>query len=262
MLVRRGEKRCVKEQAPCCLRFRLYSTHSYLALSTKMPVRHVFVFRHCVRSTEAELNVLDDADPSAYPTNPADYLAVPLPEWGTAPMWCTRVGADILKSTGQYLVDSYLPQFGATNKMRVEWITDTDQRDVDTSLHLAQGMAQAVQQNPSIEKIDGLRNLQFDPVLFDPTSPTWDANQPVCQNVTRQTRNTYVTERLGTIPKPAANMQKVLDLIQQYGGTGSVGSLSNLPTTFVNDNYSELGGQIKARSLYCRKCLLFQSVGH
>lgn len=223
-----------------------YHTPTYLAISpTIMPIRHVFVFRHCVRSTEAELHVLD-ADPSAYPSNPASYLAVPLPTWGTAPMWCTRVGAEILQATGQYLIDSYLPQFGTTttSKLRVEWITDTDQRDVDTSLHLAEGMARAVQQNPDMAQIQGLKNLQYDPGLFHPTSPTWDSNQPVCQNVTRETRNTYVTERLGTVPKPSADIQKVLDLIQKYGGTGSVGSLSNLPSTFVNSNHSELGGQI------------------
>eukprot|EP00977_Amphora_coffeiformis_P003047 scaffold575_cov186-Amphora_coffeaeformis.AAC.14 len=211
-----------------------------------MTIRHVFVFRHCVRSPEAKL-IIDDPSSVTYSTNPTDYLAVPLPDWQTAPMGCTAAGLDIVQNTGQYLLESYLPLFGPTHKVNVEFVTDTDQRDVDTSLHLAQGMATVVQQqtNPSSMQLQGLQQLTYDAELFNPTALKWDTNRPPCTEAPRGPWNKYVAERLDTISPPHQNISQVIEMIEHYGGVGAAGSIANLTQTFVNQNVSLLGGQIR-----------------
>ena len=210
-----------------------------------MTVRHVFVFRHCVRSPAAELNLLD-ANPSAYSTNPTDYLSstASWPDWQTAPMWCTQGGSEILYGTGQYLVESYLPQFGATQQLRVHFVTDVDPRDVDTARDLMQGMATAKRQDANMMNIKGLNDLHYDPDLFSPTKSKWDADNPFCDEVPAAERNQYIKSRLGTIPKPG-QVENILAMLEKYGGgVGPVGPLTDLPPTFVNTNVSDLGGQI------------------
>lgn len=219
-----------------------------------MTIRHAFVFRHCLRSPEAELDVFDARRPSAYPTRPEDYLSVPLPDWQTSPMGCTARGLEVLQNTGEFLVRSYLPRFGPTHNLRVQFVTDTDQRDVDTSLYMAQGMAGTVQQQqePQQEQnlsqrqvIHGLQQLTYDAELFNPTRSKWDTQQPTCTEAPRSPWNEYIAERLGTIPRPDHTISQVIQMIERYGGIGSAGSISKLPPTFVNQNISSLGGRIR-----------------
>ena len=215
-----------------------------------MTIRHVFVFRHCVRSTEDEVYVA----PDAVETDPAAYINAPLPNWQTPPMGCTAVGTDILERTGQYLAQQFLPSFlstssGATTTLRVQFVTDSDQRDVDTGLHLAHGMANVTpafgNSNNYFSSIDGLKNPIYDADLFNPTQPSkWDGGPAVCDEVDSNAWLQVIQQRLNDIPPPGDMDQAASLILSAAGGAGTAGNWTNVAPQDVYAAGTDLYGRL------------------
>lgn len=147
-------------------------------------IRHVFVFRHCVRSTKDYVKLYDDSNISSSSSSEkipiSDFFgaSTPMPEWNTPTEWCTETGAEIMKGTGGFLLKDVI--LGETNtdktprKISIQIVTDTVERDIKTSFELYEGLRNTANDlNMHLnddEKIyiKGLSELEYDPVLFKP----------------------------------------------------------------------------------------------
>jgi hypothetical protein len=143
---------------------------------------------------------------------------------------------DIVKNTGSYLLEKLLITNTST-RIKVQFVVDESQRDVDTSFALYQGMLKA-SANKSGLLVQGLPDLTFDPSVFKPTK----AVQPLCSDplltdssVARVSND--IQQRLQTVPPPEPNLHETLLLLQKLGGIGSFGDL-----TLVNSSSVERGG--------------------
>jgi hypothetical protein len=144
--------------------------------------QHVFLFRHCVRSAYRHIDLYDNnhnnndgetSSSSHYPTDIADYLGVPLPDWQTpGEGQCTRAGLETLMGTGKFLLRDYLRQKyhhyhasagdddGRTQQelkkqqifhLQIDFRADmASQRDVDSAWALQHGM---IERDREITKI-------------------------------------------------------------------------------------------------------------
>jgi len=124
--------------------------------------RRVFVFRHCIRST----------DTTVHGSDARDYAGHDLPRWRTPSMWCTEGGHNIMRRTGQKLAQD----FGVDHRA-LKITSDVVMRDVQTGLALLEGIS-----NPSGEQKIPVVSKQ---IVFDAS-----------------VENTLVAERNGGVPTP------------------------------------------------------------
>jgi hypothetical protein len=246
---------------------------------------HVFVFRHCVRSTPSIVDMKpfphavnsttenDNMEQDQYQRNASDFTASPLPLWNTPDVWCTQEGMSIMKETGKFLWNdkihtSMIPtdsnNADGSEKERVmriqfQLITDTSQRDVDTSFALAEGLSEAatesVEESSSVSiVIDGLDDLVYDPVLFSPLEPNthWQsssrtstssastpASVPLCETLfTQEQLNHDIDLRLQKVPPPEPGLVATLQLLRDLGGVGPMGPPSKEEVE-VEDGYEQ-----------------------
>jgi hypothetical protein len=171
---------------------------------TRRTTKHVFLFRHCVRSVGEDIKFDDGTSSSSnsttYSTDPFDYLPH-WPAWNTPAEWCTSAGAHIVKGTGAFLLNRYLINDDGTDddnnnnnnngntgfgngeqrKYRVAFISDKTPRDMQTALAMMTGMAETIMPprttNPQLHKttaldhhplVVGLDTVEIDPMLFHP----------------------------------------------------------------------------------------------
>ena len=194
---------------------------------------HVFIFRHCVRSTNPEVNLYDakTEEDSAFPTAIEDYVNVSLPNWQTPVESCTQGGLDHMKAVGQYLMQNY---FSQATTLEVEFITDSSKRDVTSAFELSEGLATGAQ--ASGQKVTGLNNLQYDPYLFHPTTVIKDSAMggisdgptQLCEKPDNDRLIADTVGRLSNVPMPPLSISHTIKLMEKYVGIGSAGSLIDI----------------------------------
>ena len=135
----------------------------------------VFLFRHCVRSTDLKVHLCHEGSDET--RNASDFTASDLADFGVPENWCTKVGMEIMQNTGRFLMNHLLNN--NVKSLKVEFISDVVQRDVDTALALSQGMASVVPQDAHVV---GLSDLTYDPALFSPLdSSDYYTRTPLCE---------------------------------------------------------------------------------
>jgi hypothetical protein len=227
---------------------------------------HVFVFRHCFRATGSTVKfqpfphpIMNTTDSTAqeeqqqYLYNASDFTASPLPHWNTPDMWCTEEGMSIMKETGKFLWNNKIHMIPTDNnngegsekrvvRIQFQFITDTSQRDVDTSFALSEGLSEAAAESAEESSsslsivIDGLDDLVYDPVLFSPlenktnwqsshtTSTSAPASVPLCETLfTQEQLNHDIDLRLQQVPSPEPGLVATLQLLRDLGGVGPMG---------------------------------------
>jgi hypothetical protein len=61
---------------------------------------HVFLFRHCVRSTESTYHLYSNESDNATD----EHVTLIAPEWHTPPYWCTEAGMQQMETTGEHTI--------------------------------------------------------------------------------------------------------------------------------------------------------------
>jgi hypothetical protein len=223
---------------------------------------HVFVFRHCARSTGSIVKLqpfphplvnsttkkgsdtsnTEQAAQEQYLYNASDFTASPLPLWNTPDMWCTEGGMAVMKETGKFLWNNkinVIPTSDLDNdtlRIKFQFITDTSQRDVDTSFALAEGLSEAAITSAAASDesivIDGLDDIVYDPVLFSPleNNTHWQSSRststgaPLCKTVfTHDQLNHDIDLRYQQAPAPVPGLVATLKLLRDLGGVGPMG---------------------------------------
>lgn len=205
------------------------------AISSKMPSHrnHVVLLRHCVRSTRSTIKVCngddnDDANSNSTTTkrriaNLTEYIKkTPLPEWGVPPLWCTERGMDIIGDLGRYLINNVVINninAASSNNMQhvdVKIISDTSQRDVDTSLALLRSMKESLTTKSLL--FSGLDQIHINHEVFSYT--TTSENNSTCPTIdsSDQERSEHISNRVSRLPPSDFHVQDVLDLIIRLGG--------------------------------------------
>jgi hypothetical protein len=222
---------------------------------------HTFLFRHCVRSTKKKVK-LYNGDKSAS-NHASDYTKKDLPQWNTPSEWCTETAMDILQSTGSFLLENILlrEEGGARKRIRVQIISDTSQRDVDTSLALSLGMANASFRYQDLQ-IDGLDDLRLDHALFDPLDDGSNTNNvPRCAAYYSPNQTiTDIERRLKAVPPPEPGLEAMLALFEKIGGVGHAGTLFSIKppsTMYLNRTEMKLAGAVNIVKIFAQ--MLFYS---
>ena len=212
---------------------------------------HVFLFRHCVRSTESVVDFHDGHGKQ----DASDFLGSSLPAWNTPEHWCTERGIDIIKETGRYLMSSFLSTFLVNaSRIRVNFVSDLSLRDADTAFALAEGMG-----STSSYSIPGLFDLHYDPILFSPlANMSENGLQRLCEPLyTREQYKNDVLARLQTIPSPRLHLNRAIQLLQALGGPGRkpLNSSSDSAFTLMFDERKDrfaLQGAVNAIDLFAQ----------
>jgi hypothetical protein len=190
---------------------------------------HYFLFRHCVRSTgkEMKLHLLQDDEeeqPAAYgplQSIPIDAFFEEIPHWNVPPNACTQQGLDMVQATGRWLIENKVIE---GKKIKIDLLSDTSDRDIDTAYRLSLGIQQAVQdlQESSNDDtdlslhtttVDGGNEISYFHDLFeDPLPP--ELCQSSSRNSSSSSNNNYtnivpieetiqaIQKRMMTIPPP------------------------------------------------------------
>jgi hypothetical protein len=202
---------------------------------------HIFIFRHCIRSTKSKVNLYDGDGKQ----KGKSFFKAKLPRWNTPDEWCTEEGVGILRRTGVWLAQQYY--MGSIASVRV--VSDTSQRDVDSALSLTQGLRDVAGKNV-------VTSVELNPSLFHPMKNT---SGPVCKPVAEQVRAQQIQKRLYSIPQPTPSLVDTLELID---------SLAHLKRTFpdansieVNVTKAELKGPVNLVK-YFAQMLLYSRVSN
>lgn len=173
---------------------------------------HIFVFRHCLRSTKSNVNLNDGNGKQSVQSffSGDDKEARIIPSWNTPENWCTEEGINIMQRTGAWLAESTTINdlhFTTSNKNKLRVVSDTSQRDLDSALSLVNGILSG-RDNRS-----PLPSIELNPDLFHPTkNSTFGAGPPLCDPVDEQIRVAQIQKRLGSIAPPSL-LQNIWKLI-------------------------------------------------
>lgn len=197
----------------------------------EMAIRHVFVFRHCVRSTHDYVKLHADSSSSSSEDIPiSDFFgaSTPMPGWNTPPYWCTETGAKIIKGTGGFLLKDVI--LGETNtntdtapkKIGIQIVTDTNERDSTTSYELYEGLRKTANDlNKHLDdgkkiSTEGLSELTYDPLLFSPEDEAFcEAPEENPQRMFRA-----ISDRISLLPPPQ-DAAVALTRMANLAGTGT-----------------------------------------
>lgn len=224
---------------------------------------HTFLFRHCVRSTGKKVK-LYNGDTRAS-NHASDYTDGELPQWNTPSEWCTETAMEIMQNTGSFLLENILLRKagGAKKRIRVQIISDTSQRDVDTSLALSLGIINASLRYQDLQ-IDGLDDLRLDHALFEPLDSVSGANTndaPRCAAYYSPSQTIIdIEQRLKAVPPPESGLEAMLALFEKIGGVGHSGTLFNITppsTMYLNRTEKRLAGAINIVKFFAQ--MLFYS---
>lgn len=183
---------------------------------------HVFLFRHCLTSTKEQIDLhlyASDLQKLNY-TSPMliqDFVAAEhLPVWNTPPEWCTAQGIETIEGTGRWLAEQVLQKQSkgksSPSKMKVKFISDSDQRDVDTTLSLSRGMAQALASHNL--RWPGMDDIEYgdSKSLFHPL----EGEDSLCQlGIDPSDLGLEIKARFLILPFPTLNMPTLLDRLHE-----------------------------------------------
>ena len=175
---------------------------------------HVLLLRHCVRSTKPEIKVCnsdsnsDTVDSFVTKVHISDYITAPLPDFGTPPMWCTERGMEITTETGRYLMKHIMNELSHNadiiTHVNFNIISDTSQRDVDTSLALVHGIKELLMNTTTIISFRGIDDIRLAPELFGSEPLMCPPDEDIADNT---------PDRIDVLPPQDFNVQDVLDLL-------------------------------------------------
>ena len=177
---------------------------------------YVLLLRHCVRSTKTEIEICNgnsDKDSPETKVHISDYITAPLPDYGTPPMWCTEQGINIMAETGRYLMNHVMNEFDPEiTHVNLNIISDTSQRDVDTSLALLRGIKEELMNTSSITSFRGVDDIKLAPSLFGSDDPTGPMMCPPDEDI-----KDNIHERIDALPPQDFYVQDVLGLLTNLG---------------------------------------------
>ena len=169
----------------------------------------------------------------------SQFTGSPLPDMNIPDHWCTEHGMKIMKGTGNYiwstmlkkdinLDDTSKDRIASKRGMQIQFVTDTSQRDLDSSFALYEGLQDAIHEGEDDSQfVTGLLDIQYDPQLFHPfserdTTPLCDSN-----NIDEDRLMRDVKDRLQKLPPPGL-LNETLVMLERLGGVGSAGSLLSI----------------------------------
>ena len=227
---------------------------------------HVFLFRHCVRSTNERQSLHNNLTAVLEGTEeeftPSDFVNDTAPDWNTSEYQCTQTGMGILKGSGRFLFDLLAKRINAEQKkdggknsnnnnsspprpprIRLQVVADESQRDIDTAFALFDGLYEQMMNttaNPNGIELLGLHELTYDRMLFQP----FDGEKGICEDPLSKLSNTNkdyqvklqqeLQARLDAVPPPDPGLSDTLLMIQQVGGKGKRGSVTDIPSWIPN----------------------------
>ena len=195
--------------------------------------RHVYLFRHCVRSTSADVNNVDPDRPGIKAPL-SDYIGNghTLPAWtATEGMDCTKRGLKIMEGEGQHIARSLLEEMQndaiypqPKKRIRLRFISDITKRDSDTTLALVRGF------NGVFPRGNIDISVQYDQDLYRPLSDrrlSFGLNKlmadnfvPLCEKkYTDEMLKSELEDRLENLPRPEGSLAKVLQVMQKVTGS-------------------------------------------
>lgn len=207
---------------------------------------HVILMRHCFRSTQEKVWLYNETGKATYSYDPQDFIAAPLPNWNVPEMHCLPHGIKIIKETAKFIFQKIVPSESKEKKVKIQIVTDSSPRDVDTSFAFYEGFMEASKGSHHI--IEGLPDLQYDHALFHPVKAG------LCEN-------NYPTERLASdiqhrfqnVKPPESDLSNVLSMIQKLGGIGKSGPLTSMDPTLrlsPHQNYTKFEGPMNIVKLF------------
>jgi hypothetical protein len=228
---------------------------------------HVLIFRHCVRSTAAEVNIYNVTNSSPQPLS--DFWSrlvqpeVPLPEWNVPTDWCTEKGMKQMHDTGTFIYNTLVrrPHSNGKNLLSFRFLSDTSQRDADTTLSLQEGIAHAILTDNTVDGntrgnfsllSSKIHVTEYVPNVFHPFDTTTMSSTPVCSfQATPLQWQQEVETRLTNIPLPTLSFLDTLKLLQLVNVNDPESMNSNETTTVALDssNIPRLTGMINAIKL-------------
>jgi len=227
---------------------------------------HVFVFRHCVRSTEDVTSSVG----TNRSTDPSDYISAELPEWGVPQMFCTSRGLRIMQSTGQFLAKLLIKENEMSSddddernnrpgrKIRVRFVSDVVIRDADTAFSMIRGFLDVG--GAELFDID----LRYDEQLFNPlmarkiqsglrgTNNAYNETKYFCEKrYTSEILRSEVEERLATLPRPFGEIADNLKFLQRITGVGRAGPFASMnPNEIKIDDNGNIVGMVNVLALF------------
>ena len=197
--------------------------------------RHVYLFRHCVRSTSNDVrNVNADPNQPGIKVPLSDYIGDDhhLPDWdATEGMDCTKRGLKIMEGEGHHIARSLLEEMQndaiyaqPKKRIRLRFISDITKRDSDTTLALVRGF------NGVFPRGNIDISVQYDQDLYRPLSDrrlSFGLNKlmvdnfvPLCEKrYTDATLKSELEDRLNNLPQPEGSLAKVLQVMQKVTGS-------------------------------------------
>lgn len=207
---------------------------------------HVILIRHCVRSTEKKIAFYNDTTEVKYKAK--GFIGSSLPKWNTPKNWCTEHGMEIIKNTGDYILKTLLSSDKNLGNIQIQFISDSSQRDVDTSLALREGMIEAAtKMNERNITVGGLQSLEYDHVLFKVFGGFCESN------FTSERLAKGIQTRFSKITPPENDLEGMLQLLEKHGGAGKVGRLTDMnPSLRLSSsfNFTHLEGAINIVRLF------------
>ena len=219
--------------------------------------RHVYLFRHCVRSTSDDVRGVDPNTPGIKGML-TDYIGPDhqLPEWhATESMDCSKRGLKIMEGEGQHVARELLEEMQdetiyakPKKRIRLRFISDITKRDSDTTLALIRGFNGVFTR----ESIDV--SVQYDQDLYRPLSDrrlSFGLNKLMDDNFTPLCEKKYtdvmlrseLEDRLHNLPRPEGSLLQVLQVMQKVTGSDAWYQKDNLDKITISDD-GEVQGAI------------------
>ena len=212
--------------------------------------RHVYLFRHCVRSTSDDVRNVDPNQPGIK-GRLLDYIGPSRksPEWhATESMDCTKRGLKVIEGEGQHVARQLLEEMSdetiyakPKKRIRLRFISDITKRDSDTTLALVRGF-NGVFERGSIDV-----SVQYDQDLYRPLSDrrlSFGLNKLMNDNFTPLCEKKYtdvmlrseLEDRLQNLPRPEGSLLKVLQVMQKITGSDAWYQKDKLDKITISDD--------------------------
>ena len=207
---------------------------------------HVFLMRHCFRSTKNRVRLYNETDEDPYDYDPQDFIAAPLPNWNVPEMQCLPHGEKIIQETGKIMFHKILSSEGNARKVKIQIVTDSTQRDVGTSFAFYQGFMEASKESHHI--IEGLPDLQYDHAFFHPVKAGLCEYKYPIERLTND-----IQHRFQSVKPPEPDLTNVLTMLQKLGGIGKLGPLTSMDPSLrlsPHQNYTKFEGAMNIVKLF------------
>ncbi|KAI2508627.1 hypothetical protein MHU86_5810 [Fragilaria crotonensis] len=212
--------------------------------------QHIFIFRHCLRSTPSYVDLYDNRGP----LDVSVYWNQSPPAWNVATEWCTEQGLHVLERTVMWLAtqnpqlsllvntydDTSTTTTTDTSSVKIRILADTSQRDVDSALAFSDALRSL--------GID-INCIELDPTLFRPPPVTSN-----CPAVNQSMIPLQLQKRLDTIPPPTTlkDALLIMDTLVQFKQPFPDNATS---TIRINNNKQQLEGPVNLVKLLAQMLL-------